>query len=222
MAWRVFIVTIYAKLTFESHICTGLLALSIFGQRNWWKTKFLRKAQYISLNNEFDSRPQNSFLSEYDVDALDRFKSFQNNPNSLIKIAIPTLLSMLVCPMTLFFHKPLVDYTWPPEQFPTPPDINAAVNCFLMPAGLVYAIAFGFIFQDAMSSFKQLSTQITEQVVEFNQIVQMTNAVRILSRDQKKYICLCVKDEIIRWVEIIMRSNKGLLSSQTGNKSILC
>ena len=198
-------------------LISGLFALSVFGQRNWWKSKLFMKARYISLRNEFDCAPRNSFLSEYDLDAMERLKSFQNNPNALIKIAIPTLLSMLVCPLTLFFHQPLVKFTWPPAQFPTPPDINAAVNCFLMPAGLVYAIAFGFIFQDVMSSFKQLSTQITEQVSEFSQIVQMTNAVRIFSNDQKQYICLCVKDEIIRWVEIIMGSNKKLLSSQTGN-----
>ena len=173
-----------------------------------------RKTRYISLKNESEATIQNNnFLNESDLDVLHRFKSFQNNPNSLIKIVAPTLLSMLVCPMTLFVYKPLLDFTWPPNRFPTPPDINSAVNCFLMPAGLVYAI-----FQNVMSNFQQLSNQITEQISMFSQVVKMTNAVRSFSKEQRKQICLCIKDEIMRWIEIIIGENK-ITSSRRNGKS---
>ena len=151
--------------------------------------------RYISLKNESEVTIKNNFLNKNDLDILERLKSFQNNPNSRIKIAIPTLLSMLVCPMTILIYQPLVNYTWPKAL--TAPDINSAINCFLMPAGFVYVIAFGFIFQDVMTSFQKLSLPITEEISMFNQIVNMANTVRSLSDSQKRQICLCIKDEIM-------------------------
>ena len=40
----------------------------------------------------------------------------------------------------------------------------------------------------------------------------MTKVVICFTNDQKKQICLCIKDEVMWWVEIITGTNKKRLS----------
>ena len=49
--------------------------------------------------------------------------------------------------VTLFVAPHLMQALWPKDVFEMRPNINDAISCFLGPASLVYAIAFGFAMQ---------------------------------------------------------------------------
>ena len=48
------------------------------------------------------------------------------------------------------------------------PDINTAVTCFLAPAGLIYALSFGFTFQQVLEKHKRVLNKVMtrDQVLE--------------------------------------------------------
>ena len=86
-----------------------------------------------------------------DSDIIHQLETYPYKLQALLVICLPTLVSLAFMPVALLLHKPLMNFFWPAEIFPTPPKINDVISCFLIPAGLVYAIAFGFAFQEASS-----------------------------------------------------------------------
>ena len=87
------------------------------------------------------------FTTSSDNKLVDLLLRYQNAPHHLLKLAIPTMLSLGLCPLTLFLYGPMMDFFWPGKM----PNINGAIGSFLMTAGLVYAISFGFAFQEAQN-----------------------------------------------------------------------
>ncbi|XP_069138861.1 uncharacterized protein [Argopecten irradians] len=104
-----------------------------------------------------------TFLTSRDLYALQRLESFQNNFCGLVKICIAPGVSLISCPLTLMLYQPLVDYCWPKASFPSPPNINDAIGCFLVPAGMVYAFMFGFAFQHVYQRHSQIGDIIQEK-----------------------------------------------------------
>ena len=48
-------------------------------------------------------------------------------------------------------YNPITTCLWPGQ---TRPDINTAVTCFLAPAGFIYALSFGFTFQQVFEKHR--------------------------------------------------------------------
>ena len=155
-------------------------------------------------------------LTESDRSVLCEIRTFQNSPLAMFKLALPALGPLVVCPVALFLHEPLVEYLWPTYQFKTPPDINMAIICFLMPAGMIYAIAFGFFCQDVMGEFNLVSSGISQQTAMIRQIAMLTCSVRGFTGEQKRRIILALKDQIMTWMRSITRFGKK--DSDTSNK----
>ena len=62
-------------------------------------------------------------------------------------------MSLAFCPITLYTYQPLVETFWL-NQNPSMvarPNVNEAILCFLMPAGIVYATFFGFAVEIAVA-----------------------------------------------------------------------
>ena len=82
------------------------------------------------------------------------------NVRELLAIMMPVILSLGFCPLTLLLHGMIVDCLWPPSMYSSAPNINDAISCFLVPAGMVYAISFGFAFQQVAGKFRETEVKI--------------------------------------------------------------
>ena len=155
-----------------------------------------------------DEKSGDEFFSEFDREVLEGMQSFHNHPSELLRIAMPALLSLALCPFTLYLYQPLTTLFWDPETFKAgAPNINDAINCFLAPAGLVYATSFGFAFQQALSKQTNVLTRITFEVGLLDQIITITSKLSIAS-DIRLEIYKAIKCEAIFMV--LQIANKPL------------
>ena len=78
---------------------------------------------------------------------------YVNDPMELLYLSLPCLVSLALCPMTLYLYQPLVDAFWWDDSLNMVvlPNVNEAILCFLMPAGVVYATSFGFAIETAVA-----------------------------------------------------------------------
>ena len=115
-----------------------------------WTSKSNRVC--IDSNNGYGGNdklqcPPLEFLTHRDQEVIKRYNQFPNSFLPLLVISLPALLSLVFCPVTLFVAPHLMQALWPKDVFEMRPNINDAISCFLGPASLVYAIAFGFAMQ---------------------------------------------------------------------------
>ena len=169
---------------------------------------------YISVDTpkHFDSeqaefripKTSDAFLDERDRHVLKSLESFQNNVVGLVIICTPPLLSLFFCPFTLFLYKPITRLMWPPEVFPVVPDINAAISCYLVPAGMVYAITFGFAFQQVMEKNIRIANHVTQQCAAVRELTSLIHFLPEIDAERKIMVYSVVKQEIINTLRQIL------------------
>ena len=108
------------------------------------------------------------FFKNEDQQTIRDFNRLPNKPMALFIMAFPSLISLALCPVTLILASPLMNLFWPREVFQTSPKVNDVISCYLTPAGLIYAIAFGFAFQEAMEKQTKMKGCLFMQVTGVN------------------------------------------------------
>lgn len=98
---------------------------------------------------------------------------------------------------------------WPPERYKTPPMINEAVACFLAPAGMVYAVSFGFAFQQVLSKQLDITRKIHEEIGQIDQLISMTNKIHFMSSGSKLNIFRALKSEVMHMISQFMNKSTG-------------
>ncbi len=156
------------------------------------------------------------FLTSNDHAVLHHFQIHFNRPWSLLVIALPPICTLVLCPVMLFLHPLLVHGFWPPDVFPETPNVNDVISSFLVPSGLVYAIAFGFAFQEAISKSSNVFLTVRDQLCSLDQILQLTKAIKCLNHGQRYCIYYSLKHETIQWMNNIMDIRDTQLKD-TGN-----
>ena len=79
---------------------------------------------------------------------------------------------------------------------------------FLVPAGLVYAIAFGFALQDTIEKLKDVSTSITDHISAIKQIGILAFESSCFSKTQKMDILANLKNSVLFWMRSkLMKEN---------------
>lgn len=151
----------------------------------------------ISLEDYDHCKEALPFLTPFDMEVIDTFKNHYNRPMDLLKIAFPALLSLGLCPFTLYLYTPLTTFIWPKDEYSTPPDINDAIACFLAPAGLVYATSFGFAFQQALSKQSHIMDKVTKEISMIDQIATFCTRIKLPTQDLRRRIYRYIKAEII-------------------------
>ena len=151
-------------------------------------------ASDIDTRNQED---EEEFLTEFDREVLGSLITFHNRPIELLKIASPALISLVLCPITLYMYIPLVNSFWPPDKFNAMPNINEAIACFLAPAGLVYATSFGFAFQSALSKQSEILYQMTYKLGLVDQIITLSSKITFSSLQNVMDIYKATKTEAI-------------------------
>lgn len=149
--------------------------------------------EYDDLFKE-DEQP---FLSQFDNEVIACFQMHRNRPLDLLKISFPALLSLALCPVTLYMYTPFTTFIWPKETFPIAPDINDAIACFLAPAGLVYATSFGFAFQQALSKQTHIIEKVTKEISMIDQIATFCTRISLPSQRLRRKVYRYIKAEVI-------------------------
>ncbi|XP_033729314.1 immunoglobulin A1 protease autotransporter-like, partial [Pecten maximus] len=137
------------------------------------------------------------FLSNFDLEVLESLHSSYNKPLELLKISFPALLSLGLCPFTLYLYEPFTTFLWPPDEYETPPDINDAIACFLAPAGLVYATSFGFAFQQALNKQRDILDKLTTEISMIDQIATFSSKLKLINSNIRREIYYAVKCEAV-------------------------
>lgn len=141
-------------------------------------------------NNEDDE-----FFSDFDKEVFDSLHSSSNRPMELTKICLPAVLSLALCPLTLYMYQPFTEFIWPKNEYAVPPDINDAIACFLAPAGLVYATSFGFAFQQALTKQHRILEKITSEISMIDQIATFSTKLNLTRPWIRKEIYKAIKAE---------------------------
>lgn len=75
-------------------------------------------------DDKFSDEDDKDFLSKFDMEVIRSMYCYHNRPKELLRISFPALISLSLCPFTLYLYQPLIDIFWPKKSFATPPDIN--------------------------------------------------------------------------------------------------
>ncbi|XP_033749977.1 uncharacterized protein LOC117334451 [Pecten maximus] len=136
------------------------------------------------------------FIADRDEYAIDKLRYFQNNGLSLLYMVMPPALTLLFCPMTLFMYSPITNYFWPKPYFESPPNVNDSLGCFLVPSGMVYAIMFGFAFQEVFEKHTNIDDKLKGQTLSMRKLVLLIESMETISPRTFLHVLHTLKDEI--------------------------
>ncbi|XP_062573777.1 uncharacterized protein LOC134235655 [Saccostrea cucullata] len=166
------------------------------------------------LSNQGTNSPVadlNGFYSKSDAEILEHLQMYQNNPRYLFKIAIPAVTSLIFCPMIMTAYKPIANFLWPNR---TQPAINEAIACFLAPAGMVYAVSFGFAFQQVLQKQIDITARLNNDFSEMELLMNLTTKLSCLKSTTRMKMYIALKEEIMAVVQYItemteLKNNKN-------------
>ncbi|KAK7471715.1 hypothetical protein BaRGS_00035647 [Batillaria attramentaria] len=108
-----------------------------------------------------------------------------------IRESVAILLPMMIClglsPVLIFSHTPIVRLFWPADRFPRSPNVNDAISCYLVPAAMVYAVSFGFVFQQVASRFTEI------EVVKLKKVLNIVLDLRCVPPTKRVEMARVVK-----------------------------
>ncbi|ESO93091.1 hypothetical protein LOTGIDRAFT_162113 [Lottia gigantea] len=204
----------------------GLVVLIINSKRGWcWRMPKIDDQHTIDswrLDVKVFTGGQKSWplLSNFDRSVLESLELFVNTPWELIKISLPAFLSLAFCPLTLFLHVPIIKLFWPDDLYDTTPNINDGIACFLVPAGMVYAISFGFAFQQVMAKQQSTDMYISQEVDRLHRLLTMTSKMTLSTITIKLQMFHLIKNEMVKFILYIQ--DKDLPSGHTDLMDIIC
>lgn len=140
------------------------------------------------------------FYTRHDFRVLEHLQLYQNNPKYLFKIGIPTVTSLIFCPIIMAVYKPTARFLWPNR---TQPAINEAIACFLAPAGMVYAVSFGFAFQQVLQKQLDITARLNNDFSEMELLMKLTKKLTCLKSTTRMKMYLALKEEIMTVIQYI-------------------
>ncbi|XP_052683716.1 uncharacterized protein LOC128164042 isoform X1 [Crassostrea angulata] len=138
-----------------------------------------------------------AFLSQFDLEVLNFLQHFSNKPIELLKIGTPALITIILGPFAILFYHSTTEFFWPKETFPELPNNNQCISCFLTPAGLVYAISFGFAFSSALGKQSEILSKVTEEISFIDQAATLTSKLKLTDHKIRMDIYQAIKCEAI-------------------------
>ncbi len=161
----------------------------------WWQLYQLhRNTPAEALQNE-DGEPN----------AAGRLvKALQDHHSSvypMIKMVAPAVTSAIVAPALMTWREKLLAFVF--SEHETIPNMNDAISCFLTPAGMIYAIFFGFVFSAVGDRVTELDRLVSEESAGIVTILRVTFAMpeRIFPQELKCRIAEHCQDALVGMVE---------------------
>lgn len=119
-----------------------------------------------------------------------------------LKIFWPAIFAACVVPSVLLSRSAILLLAFPGTSTLDDVDINEAVDCFLQPAGVVYAIFFGFVYSNATRRQTAISTIMAGEAAAVNSVLSMVLSLpeTVLTRDQKRFIAAICRESLVEEV----------------------
>ena len=140
------------------------------------------------------------FFTRNDLLILEHLQKYQNNPKYLYKIGIPAVTSLTICSLIMAAYQPIIDFLWSHQ---TQPAINEAVACFLAPAGMVFAVSFGFAFQQVLQKQIDITARLNNDFSEMELLMNLTKKLYCLKLRTRMKMYIALKDEIMAVIQYI-------------------
>lgn len=140
------------------------------------------------------------FFTRNDLLILEHLQKYQNNPKYLYKIGIPAVTSLTICSLIMAAYQPIIDFLW---SHRTQPAINEAVACFLAPAGMVFAVSFGFAFQQVLQKQIDITARLNNDFSEMELLMNLTKKLYCLKLRTRMKMYIALKDEIMAVIQYI-------------------
>ena len=152
---------------------------------------------------KMNKNTKNAFTSPFDEEVIAQMKTFKHSTREFIHISVPALVTLIIGPTTVLFHHSTLEFFWTLEEYPTIPNINQCVACFLTPAGLVYALSFGFAFQQALTKQNDVLNKMTNEISYLDQIATLTCKIKFKTGDTRASIYRALKSEAIYMMTLV-------------------
>lgn len=159
-----------------------------------------------------DQKVDETFLAKFDKEVLTNLRTLHLQPGEITRICLPALSTMALGPIFILFYFQIIEWFWSLEDYPTLPNINQGVSCFLTPAGLVYAISFGFAFQQAINKQSEILEKMTTEISYLDQTATLISKLKIRSPGAKVNMYKALKAEALY---MILQIQKGDYSQYT-------
>ncbi|XP_060081913.1 uncharacterized protein LOC132561167 [Ylistrum balloti] len=146
------------------------------------------------------------FIGDFDKEVLYKLRSLHIQPGEIIRICLPAISTMVVGPLLMLGYYEIIEFFWSTDDYPVLPNINQCVACFLTPAGLVYAISFGFAFQQAINKQCDILEKMTTEISYLDQAATLTSKLKLRSPAVKVEMYRALKAEALY---MILQVQKG-------------
>nr|XP_022329572.1 uncharacterized protein LOC111128307 [Crassostrea virginica] len=154
----------------------------------------------ISVTSPSCVEEPSGFFTRNDLLILEHLQKYQNNPKYLYKIGIPAVTSLTICSLIMAAYQPIIDFLW---SHRTQPAINEAVACFLAPAGMVFAVSFGFAFQQVLQKQIDITARLNNDFSEMELLMNLTKKLYCLKSRTRMKMYIALKDEIMAVIQYI-------------------
>ena len=149
-------------------------------------------------------------------------KALQDHHSSvypMIKMVAPAVTSAIVAPALMTWRDKLLAFVF--SEHETIPNMNDAISCFLTPAGMIYAIFFGFVFSAVGDRVTELDRLVSEESSGIVTIMRVTFAMpeRIFPQELKCRIVEHCREALVGMVEDLY--GEGGKIYDTGNAPML-
>jgi hypothetical protein len=146
---------------------------------------------------------QATFVSAHDKTIMQDLYRCQNTLKELLSIALPAAMSIGVCPFTIFLHGPMVSFLWGDST--SAPNVNDSLACYLVPAGMVYAISFGFALQGALEKQTETQNSILGVVSTTEEVAYLIGSSFRLTPKTKVAVWKVLKSQMINNILLVCK-----------------
>lgn len=159
-----------------------------------------------------------AFLTPFDNEVMESLKKFKNSTKEFLMISIPALATLLLGPLLIMLYYSTTEFFWSLEDFPKLPNNNQCVSCFLTPAGLVYALSFGFAFQQALTKQGEVLNKMTNEISYLDQIATLTCKINFQNRKTRIDIYQALKSEAIFMMTLVQNRSVSSFKAKPKTK----
>ena len=139
-----------------------------------------------------------TFLTEDDCTVIREFFLFRNSTGKVLKLGLPAMLSLFFLPFALLLYNPLISFFW--DGSSAVPNVNDAILCYLTPAGFIYAVAFGFAYQEAVSKQQAIRDLASQVVGSMQQICELVKLCHLTPQSSLQMYSI-IKNNCVKFIK---------------------
>ena len=126
----------------------------------------------------------------------------------IFKIILPGMFCAIVAPMMMTYRASLLMRVFPDARGDgTDLNLNEAISCFLAPAGMVYAIFFGFCYSGVSERIKMINALIAAETGSINLVLRIVYSMSdaLIPPTSKLLIAMVCRETVTEMLEDVCK-----------------